>query len=241
MTLLGCTGICKSFGGIRALDQVDMSIDRGEILGLVGPNGSGKSTLINVLSGFYPADAGAVVFAGQNILDLEAHEIAAAGIARTFQIPRPFGTMTTRENVAVSYMFGHEKHSLSSAREAATEWLEFTGVADVADSPVDELTLQQLKFLELARALATQPDLLLLDEVLAGLNPSEIDTSVEMIRRIHERGVTIVIVEHVMRVVMSLSHRIVVLDQGRLIADGEPQTVMADEAVIAAYLGGKGA
>ncbi len=239
MSLLECQGVRKSFGGVRALSDVMMSIEEGEIVGLVGPNGSGKSTLINVLSGFFPADSGRVDFVGVDLLGQEAHEIAAHGIARTFQIPRPFATMTARENVAVSYMFGREKHSLAQARVAADEWLDFTGLASIAESNVDQLNLQQLKFLELARALATEPQLILLDEVLAGLNPAEIEGSVEMIRKIHDRGITIVIVEHVMRVVMSLSHRIVVLDQGRVIADGQPDTVMNDEAVISAYLGGK--
>jgi ABC-type branched-subunit amino acid transport system ATPase component len=146
--------------------------------------------------------------------------------------------MTVRENVSVSYMFGHHRHSLEAAREAATEWLAFTGLEAVAERPVDELTLHQLKFLELARALATEPTLLLLDEVLAGLNPTEIDESIEMIKRIHERGVALVIVEHLLRVVTSLSHRIVVLDQGRVIASGDPAEVMEDPAVVAAYLGG---
>jgi branched-chain amino acid transport system permease protein len=161
-------------------------------------------------------------------------------VARTYQIPRPFDTMTPRENIAVSYMFGHSRHSLAGARDAAQEWLEFTGLAAVADVGVGELTLHQLKFLELARALATEPSLLLLDEVLAGLNPTEIDESVDMIRRIHSRGVTILIVEHVVRAVTALSHRLVVLDQGRVISEGEPATVMSDPAVITAYLGDRG-
>jgi branched-chain amino acid transport system permease protein len=239
MSLLACEGVSKAFGGLQALADIRMQVQEGEILGLVGPNGSGKSTLINVLSGFYDSDGGRIDFHGVDLTGLEAHEIAARGIARTFQIPRPFDTMTPRENVAVSYMFGQARHSLSSARRAAGQWLEFTGLTDVADIAVDQLNLQQLKFLELARALATEPQLLLLDEVLAGLNPSEIESSVDMIRRIHDRGITIVIVEHVLRAVMSLSDRIVVLDQGCVIAEGEPQTVMRDEAVVAAYLGGK--
>jgi branched-chain amino acid transport system permease protein len=239
MTLLACDGVCKAFGGVQALADVHLDVNEGEILGLVGPNGSGKSTLINVLSGFFGADAGTVSLGGVNLLALEAHEIAARGIARTFQIPRPFDTMSARENVAVSYMFGQEKHSLASARQAANEWLDFTGLGEVADHPVDQLNLQQLKFLELARALATLPRLILLDEVLAGLNPSEIESSIAMIRRIHDQGITILIVEHVLRAVMSLSDRIVVLDQGRVIAEGEPEAVMTDEAVVAAYLGGK--
>lgn len=240
MSLLEINDVEKRFGGVVALDGVTMAIDEGEILGLVGANGSGKSTLINILSRFYPADKGRITFDGVDATSLPANRIAALGIARTYQTPRPFDTMTPRENIAVSYMFGHQRHSLAEARKAAGEWLEFTGLADVADIGVDELTLHQLKFLELARALATQPSLLLLDEVLAGLNPSEIDQSVEMIERIHAQGVTLLIVEHVVRAVMALSHRIVVLDQGRVISNGEPAQVMADPAVVRAYLGDRG-
>ncbi len=239
MTLLDCSGVSKRFGGIQALDGVALDIEESEILGLVGPNGSGKSTLINVLSGFYPANEGTVVFDGTDVLAISPSQIAGLGIARTFQIPRPFSTMTVRENVAVSYMFGRRQHSLDEARHAAEEWISFAGLEDVTDSDVSELTLHQLKLLELARALATEPTLLLLDEVLAGLNPTEIEESIEMIRRIHERGITLMIVEHVLRVVTSLSHRIVVLDQGRVIASGEPEEVMSDAAVVAAYLGGR--
>ena len=239
MSLLVCRSVSKRFGGIRALNGVSTSIEEHEILGLVGPNGSGKSTLINVLSGLYTADDGEAQFGDLDLLRLAPEKIAAAGVARTFQIPRPFGTMTVRESVSVSYMFGHRRHSLEAARDAASEWLAFTGLEAAADSPVDQLTLHQLKFLELARALATDPTLLLLDEVLAGLNPTEIEQSIEMIRKIHERGITLVIVEHLLRVVTSLSDRIVVLDQGSVIAAGDPTEVMADPAVVAAYLGGR--
>lgn len=239
MTLLQCEGVAKNFGGIQALARVDAHIDEGEVIGLVGPNGSGKSTLINVLSGFYPASGGSAEMAGQNILRLGPHEIAGLGLARTFQIPRPFETMTVRENVSVSHMFGQHRNTLDQARVAAGEWLEFTGLAEVADHPIADLTLHQLKFLELARALATEPKLLLLDEVLAGLNPTEIDESIAMIRRIHERGVTLVIVEHLIRVVTALSTRIIVLDQGEVIASGDPSAVMKDPKVVTAYLGSK--
>ena len=240
MSLLAVSEVSKRFGGVVALDRVTMEINDGEILGLVGPNGSGKSTLINVLSGFYSADRGRVSFGGADATDLPAHKLAALGIARTYQIPRPFDTMTPRQNIAVSYMFGRSRHSFDGAREAAQEWLDFTGLGGVADLGVGELTLHQLKFLELARALATQPSLLLLDEVLAGLNPSEIDESVEMIRRIHSQGITILIVEHVVRAVTALSDRLVVLNHGAVIAEGEPGDVMSDPAVVTAYLGDRG-
>ena len=240
MSLLAVSDVSKRFGGVVALDAVSMEMKEGEILGLVGPNGSGKSTLINVLSGFYPADQGKVIFGGEDATGIPAHRLAAMGIARTYQIPRPFGTMTPRQNIAVSYMFGHSRHSLEGAREAAQAWLDFTGLARVADVGIGELTLHQLKFLELARALATQPSLLLLDEVLAGLNPSEIDESMEMIHRIHSDGITILIVEHVVRAVTALSDRLVVLNHGAVIAEGDPESVMSDPAVITAYLGQKG-
>jgi len=239
MSLLSGTDIVKHFGGIKALDGVDVTVGEGEILGLVGPNGSGKSTLINVLSGFYRADRGRADFGGSDVLRLGPHQIAAAGLARTFQIPRPFRTMTARENVALSYMFGRSRHSLDSARSAAGEWLEFTDLEDVADLPINQLTLHQLKFLELARALATEPRLLLLDEVLAGLNPTEVEESIRMIRRVHARGVTLVIVEHLVRVVTALSTQMTVLDQGRVIAHGDPDRVMQEPNVIKAYLGAR--
>jgi branched-chain amino acid transport system permease protein len=239
VTLLNGTGIVKHFGGIKALDGVDVTIDEGDILGLVGPNGSGKSTLINVLSGFYDADAGRAELGNVDLLGLGAHQIAAAGVARTFQIPRPMRSMTARENVALSYMFGRRRHSLEVARRAADEWLEFTDLAGVADLPIDQLTLHQLKFLELARALATEPTLLLLDEVLAGLNPTEVEESIRMIRRIHEQGITLVIVEHLVRVVTALSTSMIVLDQGTVIARGQPDDVMGNPDVIRAYLGSR--
>jgi branched-chain amino acid transport system permease protein len=239
MAILEVTNVGKRFGGVIAIDDVSLAVDRGEILGLVGPNGSGKSTLINLLSGFYPADRGRIVLEGTDIGDLPAHRIAGLGIARTFQIPRPFDTMTPRQNIAVSYMFGRTPHSLDEARAAADQWLAFTGLDKVADAGIGQLTLHQLKFLELARALATEPALLFLDEVLAGLNPTEMNQSMDMIRRIHGRGITLVIVEHVIRAITALSSRIVVLDQGRVVADGAPREVMSDPAVVAAYLGTK--
>ncbi|MGH8915159.1 MAG: ABC transporter ATP-binding protein [Acidimicrobiia bacterium] len=239
MSLLAVSSVGKRFGGVVAVDDVSVTIDKGEIVGLVGPNGSGKSTLINLLSGFYPADRGEVVFDGTDIVSFPAHQIAALGIARTYQIPRPFDTMTPRENIAVSYMFGRRRHTLAEATTAAGQWLAFTGLESVADVGINQLTLHQLKFLELARALATEPTLLLLDEVLAGLNPTEINQSMEMIRKIHSERITLVIVEHVIRAITALSSRIVVLDQGLVVADGDPETVMSNPAVVAAYLGTK--
>ena len=235
--MLRCENVVRDFGGLRALDRVSMLVNEGEILGLVGPNGSGKSTLINAITGFYPPNSGKITFKDEEISNWEPHQITRHGISRTYQIPRPFMSMTALENVAISYMFGHHYEGREHAEQEAMRWLEFTGLAEFAQSPARKLNLHRRKFLELARALAAQPALLLLDEVLAGLNPSEIEESLAMVRRIHERGVTILIVEHIMQVVVQLSHRIVVLDQGRVIADGAPAEVMSDKTVISVYLG----
>lgn len=236
--MLLCNKVTKDFGGVRALAGVSLEIQPNEIVGLVGPNGSGKSTLINTISGQYEPTSGQIHFLGNEIGGKPPHQINHMGIARTYQIPRPFNTMTVRENVEISVLFGlAEGVSLDDAAPEAMRWLEFTGIARYADAPVSKLNLHQRKFLELSRALATHPKLLLLDEVMAGLNPAEIDESVEMIKRIHDSGVTIVIVEHLMRVVTSLSTRMIVLDQGQVIAEGEPQIVMQDPLVVSAYLG----
>lgn len=227
----------KSFGGVRALADVSGRVDGGEILGLVGPNGSGKSTLINVLSGYAEADEGQITFDGEDITDRPAHRVIETGIARTYQTPRPFDTMTAVENVSVPLMFGTDPLDPGRARDAAMEWLEFTGLEDHASDPIAGLNLHQLKYLELARALAARPRLLFLDEVLSGLTPTEITDSIEMVRRIQASGITIVIVEHLVRVVTELASRIMVLDHGVVIADGEPALVMNDPAVVTAYLG----
>ncbi|MGE5169593.1 MAG: ABC transporter permease subunit [Rudaea sp.] len=236
-TLLVVQDLRKSFKGVRALDGVDLDVREGEILGVLGPNGSGKSTLINVVSGHYPADGGSVRFAGRDLVGLPAHRIARAGIARTYQVPRPFAHLRVRDNVALAAMFGGAALDRASADRAATAWLAFTGLEARAEALPGELNLHQTKFLELARALAAGPRLLLLDEVLSGLTPAEIDDAVSLIRRIRARGTTIVLVEHVMRVVTALSDRIVVLDQGRVLAQGLAAEVMARRDVAVAYLG----
>jgi branched-chain amino acid transport system permease protein len=235
--LLQVRGLHKRFKGVRALSDVGVDVRRGEILGLLGPNGSGKSTFINVVSGHYAATAGEIRFEGRDLTDAPAHRIAAAGIARTYQIPRPFAHLSVLENVALATMFGGAVLDLTAARRQAMTWLEFTGLEGRAGARPDSLNLHQRKFLELARALASRPRLVLLDEVLCGLTPSEIDGAVALIRRIRDQGSTIVFVEHVMRAVMALTDRIVVFDHGELLAEGTASEVMQRPEVMTAYLG----
>jgi branched-chain amino acid transport system permease protein len=235
--LLEVRGLGKSFKGVQALDDVNLKVYPGEILGLLGPNGSGKSTFINVVTGHYTATAGSIVFEGRALQGLPAHRIAHAGIARTYQIPRPFAHMTVLENVTLVAMFGGAALSHAEAREEAARWLAFTGLLHKANALPDDLNLHQRKFLELARALAARPRLVLLDEVLSGLTPGEINEAIELIRRIRDRGATIVFVEHVMRAVMALADRVAVLNHGKLIAVGSAKEVMSDHEVVTAYLG----
>jgi len=237
-TLLDVENLSKSFRGLKALGGVSLQVREGEILGLLGPNGSGKSTFINVVSGHFLPSGGRVTLAGRDITGLPAHQIAQAGIARTYQIPRPFNQMSVLDNVAVAAMYaGKGLPSLAAGQREAMQWLEFTHLADKAQALPGELNLHQRKFLELARALAGRPRLVLLDEVLCGLTPTEIQSAVEQIRRIRDQGTTIVFVEHVMDAVMALADRIVVFDQGLLLAEGAPRDVMQRPAVMSAYLG----
>jgi branched-chain amino acid transport system permease protein len=235
--LLICTGVSKAFSGVQALAGVDLEVRRGEILALVGPNGSGKSTLINLVSGHYRADGGAIMVSGTPIEKLAAHRIARLGVARTYQIPRPFAHLTVLENVTLPAMFGHAALTRVPAEREAARWLEFTGLAAKAHVLPAELNLHQRKFLELARALAARPQLLLLDEVLSGLTPSEIDGAIALVAKIRAQGASIVFVEHLMRAVRQLADRIVVLSYGRVIAAGGPADVMGRSEVVAAYLG----
>jgi branched-chain amino acid transport system permease protein len=238
--LLDARGLRKAFRGVQALAGIDIGIRRSEILGLLGPNGSGKSTFINLVSGHFRPDAGEIRFDGNNLAVLEAHAIARSGIARTYQIPRPFAHLTVRENVATAAIFGSANLARAAAERDAQHWLEFTGLASFANALPDDLNLHQRKFLELARALSSRPRLLLLDEVLSGLTPTEIDEAVDLIRVIRDRGTTIVFVEHVMRAVMALTDRIVVLNHGHVIADGDAVEIMKSAEVVSAYLGNLG-
>ncbi|MEY3871186.1 MAG: hypothetical protein RLZZ296_181 [Pseudomonadota bacterium] len=235
--LLDVRDLSKAFKGVQALDKVSLQVHEGEILGLLGPNGSGKSTFINVVSGHYPTSGGGIFFSGQQLAGLPAHRIAQAGIARTYQIPRPFAHMTVLQNVSLVAMFGGAALDHRQATQEAWTWLEFTGLQDKANALPDDLNLHQRKFLELTRALASRPRLVLLDEVLSGLTPGEINEAVELIRKIRERGATIVFVEHVMRAVMALADRVAVLNHGKLIAIGSAQDVMRNAEVVSAYLG----
>jgi len=235
--LLVVRDLGKRFTGVRALAGVSFDVRRGEILALLGPNGSGKSTFINVVSGHYRADEGSITFEGRRIEALPAHAIARAGIARTYQIPRPFAHLSVLENVALTAMFGRAAQDRAMAEREARRWLAFTGLGSRADAMPPALNLHQRKFLELARALAARPRLLLLDEVLSGLTPSEINDAIALVRSIRERGTTIVFVEHVMRAVMALADRVVVLDHGVVIGEGLPDDVMRQEGVASAFLG----
>jgi branched-chain amino acid transport system permease protein len=235
--LLVVRGVAKAFKGVQALAGVDLDIRRGEILGLVGPNGSGKSTLINVVSGHYAVDRGSIRFEGEELVGTPAHRIARAGIARTYQIPRPFPQLTVLQNIALPPMFGQVVMDRAAAEREAWRWLEFTKLSDKAHQYPGELNLHQRKFLELARALASRPKLLFLDEVLSGLTLEEMDGALRLIRAIRDQGATIVFVEHVMRAVMELTDRVAVLTYGKAIAEGVPAEVMRHPDVVSAYLG----
>jgi branched-chain amino acid transport system permease protein len=235
--VLSVSGLTKRFGGFLAVNQVSFEVREGEILGLIGPNGSGKSTTFNLIAGTLRPTAGSIRFKGGEIGGLSAHRICRNGIARTFQIPRPFAHLTVADNVALAATFGCAARDRAGALADARRWLEFTGLAAKADALPDALNLHQRKFLELARALASAPRIVLLDEVLSGLAPSEMDEAIALIASLRERGTTIVFVEHVMHAVMALTDRIVVLHQGRVLAQGPASEVMRERDVVTAYLG----
>ena len=235
--ILECRDVWKAFGGIQALHGVSLTVEANEIVGLVGPNGSGKTTLINVISGHHAVDRGDITLDGRRLAGRPAHEVAGLGISRTYQIPRPFAHLSVLDNVALAAAFGGRGERLAAARRAAHEWLEFTGLGRRAAAFPPELNLHERKFLELARALAGRPRVILLDEVLSGLNPAEIASAIRLIRRIRDRGTTIVFVEHVMRAVVELSSRVVVLNEGEVIAAGDPREAMRDPFVVEVYLG----
>ena len=233
--LLRVEGICKHFAGLLALDHASFLVERGSITALIGPNGAGKTTLFAIISGFLPPDAGLIIYAGTEITGAPPHRLARRGIARTFQIVQPFGGLTVAENIAVGCHLS--RRSRADALAAARELAQTVGLGELVERRAADLTLAALKRLELARALAIEPRLLLLDEVLAGLNPSEIADVLPLIRAIRDRGTTIILIEHVMQAVMSLADEVLVLAEGRVIANGAPAAVASDPSVIEAYLG----
>ncbi|HWE74025.1 MAG TPA: ABC transporter ATP-binding protein [Stellaceae bacterium] len=237
--LLEAKGLTKRFHGLLAIDNVSFELKQGEMLGLIGPNGAGKTTLISLISGTLHDDGGTLLFEGKPIDRLPPYERAHLGIGRTFQVMKPFPRLTVLENVAVGALFGLNGgvRDLKEAREQARALLDFTGLAHRADQQGDQLGGPDRKRLELAKALALRPKLLLLDEVMAGLNPSEIDEVVAIVKKIRDRGMTILVIEHVMRAIRSLSDRIMVLHHGEMLAQGEPNAILADPRVVDAYLG----
>lgn len=230
-------GACRSFGGLRAVDGLGFAVQRGDILGLVGPNGSGKTTVLNLVTGALAPDAGTILFDGRRLDRMPAHRIARLGVARTFQLVRVMASMTIAENVAIGAMFGADRCGPEQALARAEPLLARVGLGGRGAQPAGSLTYIDQKRLELARALAGRPRLLLLDEWLAGLNPEELVQGITLIRTLAEDGITIIMVEHVMDAIRALCSRVVVMSAGRRIADGTPDTALSDPVVVAAYLG----
>ena len=235
--ILEVNHVSRTFGGLKALSNVTFDLAEGQILGLIGPNGAGKTTLFNCINGVYPPSAGQVIFRGRSTVGLPTYKVAHLGLARTHQIVRPLNDLSVRENVMVGACFGRNQHNKRDAARIANEVMDLVGLTPRADMLAGSLNIAQKKRLELARALAAEPYLLLLDEVLAGLNPSEVTTMAEIIRQIRSQGVTIIMIEHIMHAIMNLSDRIIVLNYGELIAAGLPEEVAQNQQVVEAYLG----
>jgi len=239
--LLQCLGVSKTFGGLQALKRIDLTVNRNEILGLVGPNGSGKSTLLNLISGVYKPDSGKILFQNEDITRLPPYTICSRGITKTSQTVQSFPDMTTLENVLTAVLFATKKYSEKiNAAEKAAKLLEFVGLPkEKFNLPAKNLNVIELRRVQLARALATKPQLILLDELLTGLTPKESDQAVELVKLINRQGVTVLIVEHVMRVIMGLCTRVIVLHHGEKLCEGTAEKVCNDEEVVKVYLGKK--
>lgn len=235
--MLEVQAVSKRFGGLQALKNVSFTLAEGEILGLIGPNGAGKTTLFNTVNGVYRPDTGRITFRGNDLIGFPPWEAARRGMARTYQVVRPLNDLTVLENVIAGACFGRHALSIRKAAVVATEVLELLGLSTQSSQPAGSLNIAEKKRLELARALAARPYLLLLDEVLAGLNPSEISGMVEVILEIRDSGITILMIEHVMQAVMKVSDRLIVLDDGELIAEGRPAEITSNPVVVRAYLG----
>ena len=240
MLILEGKGVTKYFGGLAAVSNVDFTVEQGEALGLIGPNGAGKTTLFNLISAAHTTKSGTIRFKGQNIIGLKPYKICRMGVARTFQTVKIFPDLPALGNVILGLHFGVSTN-MSSGQKAqkAAEYLDFVGLSEVKTAPAKDLTLANQKRLEVARALATGPELLLLDEIMAGLNPTEVEEAMDLVNRIREKGITIIMIEHVMKAIMNVCQRIMVLHHGEKIAEGTPQEITTSEKVIKVYLGDK--
>ncbi|MDR0491623.1 MAG: ABC transporter ATP-binding protein [Oscillospiraceae bacterium] len=240
MQILKTTGVRKSFGGLAAVNNVDFEVEQGEIMGLIGPNGAGKTTFFNLISGAYQIDSGTIMFNDALISGLKPHKICRLGIGRTFQTAKNFPGMSVRENVMMGALFGKHGQTNEQAEHEVDEILEFVGLAEQGGRHVPDLTLAGQKRIEVARALATKPTLLMLDETMAGLNPTEVGEAMELVKKIRDTGITIIMIEHVMKAIMNICERIAVLHHGEKIAFGTPEEISSNSDVIEVYLGKSG-
>ena len=237
MQILKAEGVKKSFGGLAAVDNVDFDVEQGEIMGLIGPNGAGKTTFFNLISGAIQLDTGTIVFNGVKISGRKPHQICRLGIGRTFQTAKNFPGMSVRDNAVMGALFGSKGMSRKQAEHDVESILEYVGLADLSDRHIPDLTLASQKRVEVARALATKPSLLMLDETMAGLNPTEVEEAMDLVKKIRDSGITVIMIEHVMRAIMNICDRIVVLHHGAKIAAGTPEEISTNSAVVEVYLG----